>query len=132
MPAVVGCGVVLKGVRLEEIKAFKYLGTVFSNHDKMEGEISKRVMKRRSVMRTLAKVMNWRNVSTLVKRGPGLNILQPTLTYASKVWRWNRAQQSRVCLIKISYLRGTCGVSRWASKHNESIYERHRMSHVEW
>ena len=35
-----------------------------------------------------------------------------TLTYGSETWTWNRAQQLRVRAVKISYLRGACGVTR--------------------
>ncbi len=53
-----------------------------------------------------------RNVSMNVKRGLRNSILLPTLTYGLKNWTWNGAQQSRVCVVEMSYLRGVCGVSR--------------------
>ena len=37
---------------------------------------------------------------------------------------WNMAQQSRVCGVEMSYLRGASGVTRWESESNESVYER--------
>ena len=48
----------------------------------------------------------------------------PTLTCGSKTWTWHRAQQLRVCAVKISYLRGVCGVTKWEDGSNESMYER--------
>ncbi len=45
----------------------------------MEGEISERVMKGRSVVGSLAGVMNGRNVCMDVKRGLRNSILLPTL-----------------------------------------------------
>ncbi len=64
------------------------------------------------------------SVSMDVKRGLRNSILLPILTYGSENWTWNGAQQSRVCAIEMSYLRGACGVSRWDGLSNESVYER--------
>ncbi len=79
----------------------------------MEGEIRERVMKGRSVVGSLTRVMKGRNVSMNVKRGLRNSILLPTLTHGLDNWTWNGAQQSRVCAVEMSYLRGACGVSRW-------------------
>lgn len=59
-----------------------------------------------------------------VKRGLRNSILLPKLTYGSETWTWNRAQQSRVCAVEMSYLREVCGVIRWDGETNESVYER--------
>ena len=48
-----------------------------------------------------------------------------TLTYGSeKTLTWNRALQSRVYGVEISYLRGACGLTRWECESNESVYEK--------
>ncbi len=39
------------------------------------------------------------------------------------MWTWNRAQQSRVRAVEMSYLRGACGVASWDGVSNESVYE---------
>ncbi len=57
-------------------------------------------------------------------RGLRNSILLQTLTYESEDWTWNGAQQSRVCAVEISHLRGACGVSRWDGLNNESVYDR--------
>ncbi len=56
-----------------------------------------------------------------------MNLL-PTLTYGSKTWMWNSSQQSRVCAVEMSYLRGACGVTRWDGQSNESVYEKCGMA----
>ena len=58
-----------------------------------------------------------------VKRGLKNNILS-TLMYGLETKKWNRAQQSRVHDVKMSYLRGPCCVTRWEDESNESVYER--------
>ncbi len=62
-----------------------------------------------------------------VKRGLRNSVLLLTLMYGSETWTWNRAQQSRVRPVEMSYLRGACGVTRWDGESNESMYERCEM-----
>ncbi len=61
------------------------------------------------------------------EEGLGNSILLPTLNYGSENWTWNGAQQLRVRAVEMSYLRGTCGVSKWDGLSNESVYERRGM-----
>ncbi len=79
------------------------------------------------VIESLGRVMKGRTVSMEVKRGSRNSILLPTLTYGSETWTLNRAQQSRVHAVEMSYLRGTYGVTRWEGESNESVYERYGM-----
>ncbi len=68
-----------------------------------------------------------------VKRGLRNSILLPTLTYGSETW--NRAQQSEVHAVEMSYLRGTCGVARWENKSNELACMKHvagELVQMEW
>ncbi len=76
-------------------------------------------MKGRSVVGSLAGVMKGRNLSMDIKSSLRNSILLPTLTYGSKNWTWNGAQQSRVRAVETSYPRGACGVSRWDGLSNE-------------
>ncbi len=117
------CEIVMGGERMEVVKEFKYLGRVLSKHGEME-EVRERAMKGRSVIGSLARVMKWITMSMEVKRGLRNSILLPTLTYGSEPWTWNRAQQSRVHALELSYLRGSCGVTRWDGESNERVYER--------
>ncbi len=80
-------------------------------------------MKGRSVVGSLAGVMKGR-VCMDVKRDLRNSILLPTLTYESKNWTWNGAQQLRVHAVEMSYLRGVCGVraeSRRAAGHEIGV-----------
>ncbi len=79
-------------------------------------------MKGRSVRGSLARVMKGRNVSMEVKRGLRNSILLSTLTNGSETWTWNRAQQSRMRAVEMSYLRGA-----WEGESNESVCERRCM-----
>ncbi len=57
---------------------------VSCKHEGMEGEISERVMKGKSVVGSLTGIMKGRNVSTGVKRGLRNSILLPTMAYGSE------------------------------------------------
>ncbi len=76
-------------------------------------KVRERAVKGRSVIGSPARVMKGRSVSMEVKRGLRNSILLPILTYESETWTWNRAQQSRVRAVEMSYLKGACGVTRW-------------------
>ncbi len=116
------CERVMGGEKMEVVKEFKYLGAVLSKHGEME-EVRERTVKGRSVIGSLGRVMKGRNVSMEAKRGLRNSVLLPTLTCGSGTWAWNRAQQSRVRAVEMSYLRGACGVTRWDGESNESVYE---------
>lgn len=62
----------------------KYLGTVVSGYGEMKGEISKRVVKGRSVIGALGRVFKGRNVSLKVNRGLKNSILLPVQTCGSE------------------------------------------------
>ncbi len=91
VPMTERCEIVIRGKRMEVVKEFKYLGTVLSKHGGMGGEVRERVVKGRSVLGFLARVMKGRSVSVEVKRGLRNSILLPTLMCGSEMWTWNRA-----------------------------------------
>ncbi len=72
--------------------------------------------------------MKGRNVNLAVKKGLRNSVILPTLSYASKTWTWNAAQQSRISTEEIRYLQGASGVSRWDRESNEDTYEKFGMS----
>ncbi|KAK3893665.1 hypothetical protein Pcinc_002527 [Petrolisthes cinctipes] len=128
VPTGTKCEITLRGERMEEVKEFKYLGTVMCKHGSMEGEIRERAVKGRQVIGSLGRIMKGRSVSMEVKRGLRNSIILSTLTYASETWTWSRAHQSRIGAVEMSYLRGACGLTRWDGESNESVYERCGMS----
>ena len=43
--------------------------------------------------------------------------------FGSETWTWNRAQQSIVHAVEMSYLKRVCGLTRWEGESNETVYE---------
>ncbi len=77
-------------------------------HEGKEAEI--RVSDERQECCRFTAVIKRRNIYMDIKRGLRNSILLPTLMYGSENWTWNGAQQSRVCTVEMSYLRGACEV----------------------
>ncbi len=55
-------------------------------------------------------------------------IIFPTVTYASEMWMWNKCQMSKILAVEMSYLRGSCGVSRMDGESNESVSGKYGIS----
>ena len=89
---------------MEEVKELNYLGTVLSKHGAMDRKLREGAEKDKRVIRSLASVMKARNESMEIKRDLRNSILFPTLTNALETWIWNRAQQSKMYVVEISYL----------------------------
>ncbi len=66
----------------------------------MEGEVRERELKGRQIVGAL--VSYERNISMEVK-GIRNSIILPTLSYASDMWTWNAAQQSKIHAVEMSY-----------------------------
>ena len=95
-----------------------------SKHGQMEGKVRGRVVRDRSVTSSKGyEKEDCVHVGKEVKRGSRNSVLQ-TLMCGSKTWTWNRAQQSEVCAVERSYLRGACAVTRGDGESNKSVYKR--------
>ncbi len=55
----------------------------------------------------------------------------PPLFCAPQNWTWTTAQQSRIYVVEMSYIRGACGVSGWDRECNHSMNERFDMGVTE-
>ena len=121
------CKIVMGGKCLEEVKEFKYLGTVLCKHGSMEGEMRERAVKGRQVIGSLSRIMRGRNVSVSVKKGLRDSIVLPTLTYGCETWTWNEMHQARIRAVEMSYLRGASGRTWQDMESNENVYERFGM-----
>ncbi len=112
VPVAESCEIVLGEDRVEVVQALKYLGKILCKNGEMDGEIRERVVKGKSFLGSLERIIEGRNVSMEVNRELRNSILLPTQTYSSETWSWNGAQQSRVHAVEMSYVRGACGATR--------------------
>ncbi len=63
--------------------------------------------------------MRERTVSKEVKKMLRDSIIFLTVTYASEIWLWNKCRGLRFKQLKLSYLRGGCGVNRMDGESND-------------
>ncbi|KAK3896274.1 hypothetical protein Pcinc_000018 [Petrolisthes cinctipes] len=68
VPTGTECEITLGGERMEEVREFKYLGTVLCNHGSMEEKIRERAVRSRQVIGALGRIMKGRSVSMEVKK----------------------------------------------------------------
>ncbi len=68
-------------------------------------------------------IMKGRTVNMAIKKALHDIIPVPTLMYlyASETWTWNEGQRSRIQAVKMSYLRGACGLNRMEGERNGSV-----------
>ncbi len=57
------CKITLNGEEMEEVKEFKYLGSVMCKHGGTEGETRERVLQGRKVAGSLGRIIKSRSVS---------------------------------------------------------------------
>ena len=127
-PCEFNCKIEIKGEQLEEVREFKYLGSVLCKYDTMVSEIRERTMLGRREIGELGSVLNGRGMSMEVKRNLRNSIVVPTLTYGSEVWKWNVAEQSKIRAVEMIYLRAAIGVTRMDRVRNDEVYERCGMA----
>ena len=66
--SVLNCRIEMGGELLEEVREFKYLGTVLCKYGSMEGEIRERAVQVRKVIGSLGRIMKGRRVKTETKK----------------------------------------------------------------
>ena len=118
------CRVSLEGEEMENVRVFKYLGSVMSKDGSLEEEVRERVQQGRKVAGSLKAVIKNREVSMDVKRSLHDSIVIPTLTYGSEAWTMQEGYKSRVRAVEMNYLRGACGVTWRDRLTNEEVKER--------
>ena len=128
VPSELNCRVYIKGKQLEEVKEFKYLGSVISKDGTMDGEIKERTLQGRKAIGELGSVVRGRSMSMGVKRDLRNSIVLPTLTYGSELWKWNAAEQSKIRAVEMNYLRTAMGITRMDRVSNTEVYEHFGMT----
>jgi hypothetical protein len=101
----------LNGIKLEKVKTFKYLGSIITDDGRMEEELKARMAKAGSCFGALVKIMcNRGHVSLDTKLIVLRCVLIPVLMYASETWNLTKAQESRLDVIEMRWLRSILGI----------------------
>ena len=102
----------LDNKKLEKVKSFKYSGSIISDDGSMEEELKARIAKAGSCFGAMVKVMcNRGHVSLETKLKVLKCVLIPVLMYASETWNLSKAQETRLDVIEMRWLRSILGLN---------------------
>ncbi|GBP21269.1 hypothetical protein EVAR_11664_1 [Eumeta japonica] len=106
------CDILIESEKVEQLKKFVYLGSLFTNYGKHDRDIERKVNAENKVSGALLAIMNNKSVSRHGRLAIYNGVLISTLTYGSKSWVWQKKNESRINAVEMLSLRSTCGVSR--------------------
>ncbi|GBP15970.1 hypothetical protein EVAR_12550_1 [Eumeta japonica] len=84
----------IKSEKVEQVKEFAYLGSLFTNDGKQDRDIESRVNTRNKANGALLAIMNSKYVSRQVHLAIHNGVLIPTLMYDSESWVWQKSDES--------------------------------------
>ena len=116
--------VTMGGRRMEEVRAYRYLGVEVSNDGRLSEEINHRMAEARRNAGALKSLWKRRNVSREAKVGMFEGIVEPSLLYGSEVWVLNKSEQRKVEAVEMDCLRSICNVRRIDRIRNEEVRRR--------
>ena len=114
----------INGERIEQVDAFKYLGTTIQNEGDTANEIDERISSATKLFYALARpFIGRREISRKTKMTIYKTIYSPILTYGSDSWVLNDAQKSRLQATEMKYLRRVNNITRRDKIRNEVVRE---------
>ncbi|GBP77837.1 hypothetical protein EVAR_34380_1 [Eumeta japonica] len=80
------CDIIIEGEKVEQVKEFVYLGSLFTNNGKHDRGIERRVNARNKANRALLAIVNSKTVSRQPRLAIHNGLLILTLVYGSESW----------------------------------------------
>jgi hypothetical protein len=115
--------VFIKGQKVEQVKEFVYLRSMFMGDREYDSDIERRVNSGNIVNGALHDFMGSRVVSKKAQRSVHSGVLLPTLIYGSESWVWQKKHTSRVNAVEMRALSSMIGVKLSGRVRNEVIRE---------
>ena len=116
-------GVNMNGTKLEEVKEYKYLGTIFSEDGKVEKEIGARVKQASGFYQSVRGLVWDREVPLECKKVMYKTYFVPILTYAAETWAEGSRERSRIQAAEMKFLRSMVRKTRYDRVRNEDVRE---------
>lgn len=117
-------GIFCKGVRLEEVSTYQYLGTTISNEGKIDQEVLNRIKKATGIYYQLNKtVFGKKEIQKKSKRKVYETIVLPTLLYGSETWPTKEKHERQITAIEMKYMRKIVGITKMDRWTNERVME---------
>ncbi|XP_063364410.1 uncharacterized protein LOC134653055 isoform X2 [Cydia amplana] len=118
------CEILIGQERVQQVKEFVYLGTLFTRDGKHDKDIERRVNAGNRVNGALNAFMSSQKVSQKARLAVHRGVLVPTLMYGSESWVWQKRHQSQVNAVEMRALRSVCGVRLQDRIRNSVIREK--------
>jgi hypothetical protein len=95
------CEIFVNGEKVEQVKEFVYLGSMFTRDGKYDSDIVRRVNAGNSVNGALHAFMNRWVVSKKAQLAVHNGVLLPTLMHGSESWVWQKKHTSKVNAVEM-------------------------------
>lgn len=118
------CDIMIGGEKIEQVREFVYLGSMFTRDGKYEGDVERRVKAGNRVNGALHAFMSSQKVSNRARLAVHRGVLVPTLMYGSDSWVWQKKDESKINAVEMRALRSMCGVKISDRIRNSVIRER--------
>lgn len=119
--------ITVNGSRLEQVKEFVYLGGQISHDGKCDPDIKRRIGLTHAVFSKLSNIWNSRKLALGIKFKVFESMIIPVLMYGSECWTMRKADEQRILVAEMCWLRKILGISRLQHLRNEEIRRRAGM-----
>lgn len=117
----------LAGRAFENVKSFKYLGTIFTKEMEVKSEIKERLAAGSRCMYALNRILKSRNISRKYKVNVYKTVIRPVVLYASETWTLNESECNQLLVWERRVLRKVFGPNfvngSWKVKSNAELRE---------
>lgn len=114
----------LEGEEMEQVGAFKYLGSHIAEDGSMDVEVNHRVKEAGKMLGGMKQVWKKREVGINVKKKLYECCAVPTTVYGAETWSMKAGDKRKLNVFEMKCLRSMCGVTRWDRLRNEEVRRR--------
>ena len=107
--------------QMEQVKSFKYLGSVVQDDGDMDEEITNRIKSGWSSWRKCRGILCDKRMPLKLKSRIQQQVIRPAMLYGSEAWVTKTRQEARLDVSEMRMLRWQCGVTRRDRIRNEFI-----------
>lgn len=114
----------IENTKLQQVKDFTYLGSIFSENCKINNEIQHRCNKANQVIGQMSPILKCKHVTLTTKRALFNTIFLPTPCYQCQTWTMTSQDRMKITTTEMKCLRRILGVTRRDRIRNEEIRKR--------
>ena len=131
---VIGINRILNGASYEEVRNFRYLGSMVSRNNDIQIEIKEKLATGNRCLRSLNKIIQSRYISKKVKIRIYKTIIKPAVVYGSESWTISERVASMLATWERKILRKIYGPTKdkgtWRIRTNQEIYDLYKDNDI--